>query len=698
LKYSLTDLIDTQETQKLLENFHNAVGVPAAIIDLEGVVLVTSRWQRACTDFHRVSETTRQRCIASDTTLANELLEGKPFSLYRCLNGLIDAASPIIIEWEHLANMFIGQFFTEKPDMEFFRAQAKEYGFDEKAYLGAMAEIPLVEEATLPAILSFLTSFAVMIASLGLKQLNQVHIERELRETEKDLKRAQAVAKIGSWRINVRQNVLHWSDETYRIFGIHQGKSMTYEEFLASVHAGDREKVDQAWQAALLGKPYDIEHRIIVENKIKWVQEHAELELDEHGALRGGFGTVQDITDRKQVENELLRAKNDWERTFDSVTDLIAIVDKDHRIIRANREMSKRLGIKPEECVGLRCYESLHGSLEPPEFCPHSKTLRDGQEHTAEVHVEQFEGDFLVSTTPLHNEAGVMVGTVHVARDITERKRMEAELRTSRDDLEVRVQERTNDLSETLEKLEQVNRELQDFAYIASHDLQEPLRKIQAFGNLIRDRCKDKFDETEQDYFTRIEDAASRMRLLIQDLLNLSRIGTRPEPMETVDLNNIADEVFQVFDHRFKVNDAVVQVTNLATIEADASQMRQVFQNLIGNALKFRKKGERPRIKVYSELYGQNKCRIYFEDNGIGFDEKYLERIFSPFQRLHGRNEFEGTGMGLAICRKIVDRHGGSITARSTPGAGSKFIVTLPVKKPAAFDRKTWGTPVPPVI
>jgi PAS domain S-box-containing protein len=681
LKYSLTDLIDIQETQKLFENFHNAVGVPAAIIDLKGVVLVASRWQRACTHFHRVNETTRKRCIASDTMLANELLEGKTFSLYRCLNGLIDAASPIIIEGEHLANMFIGQFFAEKPDMEFFRAQAKEYGFDEEAYLGALAEVPLVEEATLPAILSFLTSFAVMIASLGLKQLKQVNTERELRETEKDLKRAQAVAKIGSWRMNVQQNVLHWSDETYRIFGIHRGKSMKYEEFLASVHADDRERVDQAWQAALLGKPYDVEHRIIVENKIKWVQEHAELEFDEHGALRGGFGTVQVVTDRKQAENELLRAKNDWERTFDSVPDLIAILDKDHRIIRANREMSQRLGIKPEECVGLYCYESLHCLSYPPPACPHSKTMQDGQEHIAEVHVEQLGGDFLVSTTPLHSEEGVMVGTVHVARDITERKRMEAALRRSHDELEVRVQERTTDLSEALEKLEKVNQELQDFAYIASHDLQEPLRKIQAFGNLIRDRCKDKFDEDEQGYFTRIESAASRMRQLIQELLNLSRIGTRPESMEAVDLNTIADEVFQVFDHRLKENDAVVEVTNLPTVEADASQMRQLFQNLIGNALKFQRKGEKPHIKVYGKLHGQNRCRIYFEDNGIGFNEKNLERIFSPFQRLHGRNEFEGTGMGLAICRKIVDRHGGSITARSMPGVGSKFIVTLPLRK-----------------
>ena len=182
MDHKLTDLIDIEKTQQLLENFSSAVGVPAAIIDLKGIVLVASPWQRVCTDFHRQNEITCRRCIESDTILANDLLEGKTFSLYRCLNGLTDAASPIIIEGKHLANAFIGQFFIEKPDLEFFRRQAKEFGFDESAYLDALSEVPIVAKETLPSILSFLTSFAVMTASLGLKQLRQLETEKELRE------------------------------------------------------------------------------------------------------------------------------------------------------------------------------------------------------------------------------------------------------------------------------------------------------------------------------------------------------------------------------------------------------------------------------------------------------------------------------------------------------------------------------------
>lgn len=568
MNYRLTDLIDVEKTQRLLQDFMDAHGIPSAILDLEGVVLVTSRWRRVCTAFHRVHEVTCRRCVESDTKLANELLEGKPFSLYRCGNGLTDAASPIIIEGKHVANAFIGQFFTQAPDLDFFHRQAGELGFDESAYMEALSEIPIVHESILPSVLSFLTSFAEMIASLGLKQLEQLQTEKELRkaqqilevknqklkESEEDLNRAQAVARTGSWRLDVLRNVLHWSDETYRIFCIPRGVPMTYEAFLAAIHPKDRDFVNQSWKAALGGIPYDIEHRIIAGDSVKWVRERAEQELDGEGKLIGGFGSVQDITELKQMEEEL---------------------------------------------------------------------------------------------------------------------------RKSHDELELRVQERTAELTEAMARLELMNQELREFTKVASHDLQEPLRKIQAFGDRLRSRCAHKLDEAERDYLTRMEGAANRAQRLILDLLEFSRVTTGPEALKTVDLNDTAAEVAQVFQYPFRLDGPVVELSNLPTIEADPVQMKQLFRDLIGNALKFKKEGERPRVRVYARVQGNSTC-LCFEDNGIGFDEKYLDRIFAPFQRLHGHGAYEGTGIGLAICRKIVERHGWTITARSTPGAGSTFVVTIP--------------------
>jgi light-regulated signal transduction histidine kinase (bacteriophytochrome) len=248
---------------------------------------------------------------------------------------------------------------------------------------------------------------------------------------------------------------------------------------------------------------------------------------------------------------------------------------------------------------------------------------------------------------------------------------------------------------ETRQRLElaRSNTELQEFAYVASHDLQEPLRKIQAFGDRLKVKYSEVLTEQGRDYLERMQNAAERMQALINDLLTLSRITTRAQPFVTTNLKHVAQEVLSDLEVSIQQADGRIEVGELPILDADPIQMRQLLQNLIGNALKFYRKGEPPVIKIYSRpitdleqrpTQGINKmerCQILIEDNGIGFDEKYLDRIFNAFQRLHGRSEYEGTGMGLAICRKIVERHDGSITAKSLIDRGSTFIITLPLQQ-----------------
>jgi light-regulated signal transduction histidine kinase (bacteriophytochrome) len=242
-------------------------------------------------------------------------------------------------------------------------------------------------------------------------------------------------------------------------------------------------------------------------------------------------------------------------------------------------------------------------------------------------------------------------------------------------------------------KLERSNRELQDFAYVASHDLQEPLRKIKAFGDRLKARCTGALDERGLDYLDRMQSAAQRMQNLINALLAYSRVTTQAQPFVPVDLAQVTQEVLLDLEMRVEQTGGRVETGDLPTLEADPIQMRQLLQNLIGNALKFHRQDETPVVKVYArspdnqirEPFGathdDEMCQIVVQDNGIGFDEKYLDRIFQVFQRLHGRGEYEGTGIGLATCRKIVERHGGHITATSTPGQGATFFVTLPIKQ-----------------
>ena len=242
-------------------------------------------------------------------------------------------------------------------------------------------------------------------------------------------------------------------------------------------------------------------------------------------------------------------------------------------------------------------------------------------------------------------------------------------------------------------ELERSNRELQDFASVASHDLQEPLRKIEAFGDRLNAKCGDQLSDDGKVYLERMQNAAGRMRSLINALLSYSRVTTKAKPFVQVDLARVFGDVVSDLQVAIEESEAEVVLGDLPTIDADPLQIQLLLQNILSNALKFRREGVAPKIEVCSRSFYNtgaevefgvptgDVCEFTISDNGIGFEMKYLDRIFNIFQRLHGRNEYPGTGIGLATCRKIVERHHGAITAESEPGEGTKFIITLPVKQ-----------------
>lgn len=259
-----------------------------------------------------------------------------------------------------------------------------------------------------------------------------------------------------------------------------------------------------------------------------------------------------------------------------------------------------------------------------------------------------------------------------------ERERAEEALLRANEALEERVAQRTADLEQTTRALQVSNSELQDFAYIASHDLQEPLRKILAFGDRLRARSQGMLNPESLDSLERMMNAAERMQKMINDLLTYSRITTKARPLAPVNLERTVGEVLLDLELRLDQTGGQVEVGPLPLVIAEPTQMQQLFQNLIGNALKFHRPDVPPMIRVCCEESSKDGIKLVVEDNGIGFEATYAERIFQPFQRLHSRGAFEGNGIGLAICRKIVERHGGQIYAESVPGQGSRFIITLP--------------------
>ncbi len=281
--------------------------------------------------------------------------------------------------------------------------------------------------------------------------------------------------------------------------------------------------------------------------------------------------------------------------------------------------------------------------------------------------------------------------TWQVERLVEERT---AKLTLANRELETQIIERKraqDSLKRQAADLARSNAELEQFAYVASHDLQEPLRKVQAFGDRLKSKYADVLDEQGRDYLTRMQDAANRMQLLIQSLLSFSRIASKAQPHVAVNLDTVAQEVLGDLEVRIQETGAKIEVSDLPTIEADPTQMRQIFQNLIGNALKYRREEVAPVIHISAEVLdgaigpatgtSEMWCRLVVRDNGIGFEPEFADRIFGIFQRLHGRDEYEGTGVGLAICRKIAEHHGGAIVAEGRPGEGAVFTVMLPVQR-----------------
>ena len=272
------------------------------------------------------------------------------------------------------------------------------------------------------------------------------------------------------------------------------------------------------------------------------------------------------------------------------------------------------------------------------------------------------------------------------ANEILEHKvaQRTAELSQANEQLQLKVEEQKQTaahLKEFALKLERSNRDLQDFAYIASHDLQEPLRKIIAFSDRLLAKHGDTLAQQGVEYFKRIQHAARRMQTLIDNILDFSRVTTRAQPFTPINLTLVVQEVLTDLEIQIARTGGQIKVESLPTIEADPTQMRLLLQNLISNALKYHRPDQPPIVEIRGKIE-ENHCQLTVADNGIGFDEKYLEQIFTIFQRLHGRSSYEGTGIGLAICRKIVERHNGSITARSTPNLGSVFSILLPVRSP----------------
>jgi PAS domain S-box-containing protein len=562
---------------------------------------------------------------------------------------------------------------TIEPGFEVFVAKAK---------LGQVAEQEWTyickDGSRIPILLSITTirtAEGKITGFLGIAKniTEQKHTERELRDAKYAIDQTAIVAIT-----DPKGTITSVNDKFCEISKYSRAELIGQNHRLLNSGYHTHEFFTEMWKTIASGQTWRAE----IKNRAKdgsfyWVDTTIVPFLDERGKPYQYLAIRTDITARKAAELELQKLS-----LIASQTDNVAIVtDPQGHIEWVNESFYRVTGYTLEEVIGQK----------PGSFLQGPKT---SQETVAEIRYAlcrhlPFSGEILnyhkdghpywllLQINPVLDGNGKLIHFIAIESEITTRKQMEASLKKEIAERQRAVQE----LRHLTERLEISNRELQDFAYVSSHDLQEPLRKIQAFGDRLKATCKDSLNDKGLDYLERMLNAAGRAQILINDLLAFSRVTTKAQPFESVDLTEILEGVLSDLEIRIEQTKATVEIDPLPKVEADALQMRQILQNLLSNALKFKQEDVVPVVQVRSQQYqhqGQDWCEIRVIDNGIGFEQKYTDRIFQIFQRLHGRGTYEGTGIGLAICRKIAERHGGTLTAESEPGKGATFIFNIP--------------------
>ena len=615
--------------------------------------------------------------------------------------------------------------------------------------------------------------------------------EEELKRSETILEEASHISKIGAYEWNIKQDEITVSAEWRRIYGVKKNK-LHLEDIISLIHPEDSFRVQKRLKGSLKSRgKYDLEHRIIRNGDTRYIHARGRVLMDDDGKPDKMYGVAEDITERKQAEEQIKRLAD----IVDSSDDAIIGQDLNGTILSWNRGAEKVYGYSAREMIGKHISKLIPAS----QWENISKCMEEVKNGRKVAHYEaqrtKKDGtgiDILITLSPIKNVDGEITGISIIARDITERKKAEKALIESEEKLNTTIESSPDSIiasdldlnitscnqatvniygasssdeliglnaldlidskdrqklmeatkialiekkSVTLElnsvtidgkkvfpveisgnsirnaegdpvgfvaitkditerknaekeretligELERSNQELQQFAYIASHDLQEPLRTISSFTQLLARRYKGQIDKDADEFIDFIVDGTNRMQAMIKDLLKYSRVQTRGEEFKPTDVQKALDKALFNLKVTIDENNAKITHDELPVVTADEKQLIQLFQNLIGNAIKFKKEDEAPKIHILSKKDEENNEYILgVSDNGIGMDQQYAGRIFELFQRLHTRDEYKGTGIGLAVAKKIVERHGGRIWVESEPGRGSTFYFTIPIKE-----------------
>jgi PAS domain S-box-containing protein len=578
MKTKLSDLIDIPQFQNLQDRLNEIYSFPSAIIDNDGVILTATAWQDVCTQFHRKNEECEKHCIQSDKYILDHLNEANPAVSYKCPHGLVDNATPIIVDGIHYGNFFTGQLFLEPPDLDLFRVQAKKYGFDEEQYLDAVKRVPVWSQKQLDNYLVFIKGLIEIISESGLRNLKEIAVKKEIEETENRSKAILTQMSDGFWITDTKGKIIEVNEALCQMLGYGRDELLT---MLISDIDNDRSSSD-------------------VRKKIK------------------------DIIKTGSEKFDACCKKKDGSLIY--VETSVSFLASKNLIYGFHRDITER---KKNEQIILNNQKAMQELLDDAK-----------RSRRALLSVVEDQG------------------------------KAEAKINQLNTELEQRVRDRTN-------QLELVNKELESFSYSVSHDLRAPLRAIDGYSLALKEDYIDKLDDNAIRYLDIVRNETQRMHQLINDLLKLSHVTSSNINFVTFNISEMVQTIVQRFELENQTHKVKFVIQSGLVANADPNLMEIVLTNLIGNAIKYSNKVSDPIIQ-FGQVTLDGKPVYYVRDNGVGFNMENAQKLFGAFQRLHRETEFEGTGVGLATVKRIINKHNGKIWADAKVNQGATFYFTLP--------------------
>jgi len=483
----------------------------------------------------------------------------------------------------------------------------------------------------------------------------------EKKELQRLLDEANKLARIGGWEIDLVAKTVYWSEITQNIYKVEAGYHPDIDEMIGFYKKGEsRKSFVEAMESAIThGTPADITLQIVTaKGSIIWVRVIMRAGFKDKKCNRL-YGSIQDIDSRKKAEIAGTNALKERNTILESIGDAFFAVDNNWVVTYWNNMAEKVLHVPKDKILNHNLWEIFADATDTESYKRYHEAMRTGEATHFEDYYPTLNRWYEISGYPIDNGLSVYF------KDITDRKLWETQLKELNKNLEKHAKE-----------LAISNAELEQFAYVASHDLQEPLRMVTSFLTQLEKKYSDVVDDKGRQYIYFAVDGAKRMRQIILDLLDFSRVGRTENDLEEIDLNKVVNEVCGLYHRQIEELGAAVEYNALPKLTSYKTPIRQVFQNLIGNSLKYHNADRAPRIEITSKET-DSTIEIAVKDNGIGIAEEYFEKIFIIFQRLHNREEYSGTGMGLAIAKKIIENMGGKIWVDSKEGEGTTFHFTL---------------------